>query len=272
MITFEDVVLSYQRTLAPAVNGVSLRALSSTVTAVVGPNGSGKSTLVRALLGRLRAERGRILLGNDSLDLLTRREIAQRVAVVTQREESVFPVGVQEFVALGRFAHGGPLAPENRHDREAVSTALRRAGVDRLADRRTDALSGGEWQRVRVARALAQQTPALVLDEPTTFLDVSHEMELFELLESLAGEGRAVLVVSHELNLVARFADQLVLLHRGKVVATGSPADVLRPEVLEPVYGWPLAVTYDAVAGAPSVVPLRARNARAPSPSTGQNS
>ncbi len=259
MIAFEDIVLTYPRAVTPAVDGVSLEAKAATVTAVVGPNGSGKSTLVRALLGRIRAQRGRVVLSGDPLDSLDRREIARRVGVVTQREESVFPLAVRECVALGRFAHGGPLARENRRDREAVSEAMQRAGVADLADRRTDALSGGEWQRVRVARALAQQTPALVFDEPTTFLDVSHEMELFELLESLAADGRAVLVVSHQLNLVARFAHQLVLLHRGRVVATGTPADVLRPEVLEPVYEWPLAVTHDVVAGAPSVVPLRSR-------------
>ena len=257
MIAFEDVVLTYPRAATSAIAGVSLTAPTATVTAVVGPNGSGKSTLVRALLGRIRAQRGRILLSGESLDSLDRREIARRVGVVTQREESVFPLVVREFVALGRFAHGGPLAPENTVDRDAVSDALRRAGVAELADRRTDALSGGEWQRVRVARTLAQQTPAIVLDEPTTFLDVSHEMELFELLESLASEGRAVLVVSHQLNLVARFAHQLVLLHRGRVVATGTPADVLRSEVLEPVYDWPLAVTHDVLTGSPSVVPLR---------------
>lgn len=257
MIEFEQVVIAYPRAATPAVDGVSLRAPVSAVTAVVGPNGSGKSTLVRALLGRLRARSGVVRIAGDAIDTLDRRQIARRVGVVTQREESVFPLAVREFVSLGRFAHGGRLAPENASDREAVARALCRAGVAHLAGRRTDALSGGEWQRVRVARALAQEAPSIVLDEPTTFLDVSHEMELFELLESLAAEGKAVLVASHELNLVARFADQIVLLHKGRVVATGTPSAVLRPEVLEPVYEWPLAVSHDAAAGAPAVTPLR---------------
>lgn len=257
MIRYENVVLAYSKAGKPAIDGVTLEAPASHLTAIVGPNGSGKSTLVRALLGRLRALSGRVLLANDSLHTLDRREAARRVGVVTQREEPVFPLAVRDFVALGRFAHGGPLSPENDGDRDAIREAMSRAGVDQLASRRTDELSGGEWQRARVARALAQQAPALVLDEPTTFLDLGHEMSVFELLASLASDGKAVLVVSHQLNLVARFASQLVLLDHGRVVAAGAPADVLRPDVLEPVYEWPLAVTNDVIVGAPAVIPLR---------------
>jgi iron complex transport system ATP-binding protein len=129
--------------------------------------------------------------------------------------------------------------------------------VESLADRDTDALSGGEWQRVRIARALAQKTAALVLDEPTTFLDVAHEMAIFELLHSLARDGLAVLLVSHQLNLVARFADNIVLLHEGKVANSGSPADVMRADRLESIYGWPVVITIDPAVGAPALVPLR---------------
>lgn len=260
MIAFEGVTLRYPRAARPAVDAVSLDAAASRVTAIVGPNGSGKSTLVRGLLGRLPVEAGTIRIGGRTLDRLDRREAAQLMAVVTQREESIFPLAVREFVALGRYAHGGPLSREGAADRDAVVRALDRAGVAPLADRRTDALSGGEWQRVRLARALAQQSPAVVLDEPTTFLDVSHAMELFELLDSLAVEGHAVLVISHELNLVARFAAHLVLLHQGRTVAAGTPREVLRPEVLEPVYEWPLAVVRDASTDHLNVVPLRARD------------
>lgn len=124
-------------------------------------------------------------------------------------------------------------------------------------ERRTDQLSGGEWQRLRIARALAQGGEALVLDEPTTFLDIGHEMALFELLADLAREGLAVLLVSHQLNLVARFASHVVLLHRGKVAAAGTPTAVMQGSVLESVYEWPLVVTHDPAVGAPMLVPLR---------------
>jgi iron complex transport system ATP-binding protein len=129
--------------------------------------------------------------------------------------------------------------------------------VEDLATRDTDALSGGEWQRVRIARALAQCTPALVLDEPTTFLDVAHEMAIFELLSSLARAGLAVLLVSHQLNLVARFADSIVLLDEGKVATSGAPADVMQAERLEAIYRWPVVITRDPAVGAPALVPLR---------------
>jgi iron complex transport system ATP-binding protein len=142
-------------------------------------------------------------------------------------------------------------------DEAAVADALAQADVESLADRDTDALSGGEWQRVRIARALAQKTAALVLDEPTTFLDVAHEMAIFELLHSLARSGLAVLLVSHQLNLVARFADTIVVLHEGKVATSGSPADVMRADRLEPIYGWQVVISRDPAVGAPALVPLR---------------
>ncbi len=262
MIRFEDVVLRYSGAATAAVNGVSFHALRGRVTAVVGPNGSGKSTLVRALLGRIATTGGRITLDGAPLDALQRRRIAQQMAVVPQREEPVFPLDVREYVALGRHPHGGPFSGRDAADREAIARAVERAAVAEFLDRTTDALSGGEWQRVRIARALAQGGTALVLDEPTTFLDIAHEMAVFELLDSLAREGLAVLLVSHQLNLVARFADHIVLMHRGAVAAAGTPADVMRGEILERVYEWPLVISRDPAVGAPVLVPLRNRGAR----------
>ena len=264
MIRFESVVIGYPRAPRPAVNGISLEAAPGSMTAVVGPNGSGKSTLVRGLLGRLAVRAGRILVGDQNVATLDARGLAQRVAVVTQREEPAFPLVVREFIALGRHPHVGTWSgARDASSSMAISRAIERADVGALVERRTDELSGGEWQRVRIARALAQEASALVLDEPTTFLDVAHEMAVFELLDSLAKEGRTVLLVSHQLNLVARFADRLVLLHEGAVAASGTPGEVMRGPVLEPVYGWPLVVIRDAATGAPTLVPLRTR-ARTP--------
>lgn len=259
MIAFDAVAARYPRQAALALDGVTLAAPAGQVTAVVGPNGSGKSTLVRALLGRLPLERGTITVDGADIAALPARERARRVAVVPQRESATFPLAVRELVALGRHPHLGGFAGWSAADEAATAAAIEAAGIGDLVDRGSDELSGGEWQRVRIARALAQRAPALVLDEPTTFLDIAHEMSVFELLATLAGEGIAVLLVSHQLNLVARFAAQIVLLHRGVVAAAGSPNDVMRGEILERVYDWPVVVTRDPAVGAPALVPLRGR-------------
>jgi iron complex transport system ATP-binding protein len=259
MIVFDDVVVRYARRDVPALDGVSLDAPRGRLTAVVGPNGSGKSTLVRALVGRAALARGRILVDGASLADSRRRALATRVAVVTQREEPAFPLGVGDYIALGRYPHLGLLRGPSREDRAAVERAIALTETGRLATRVITELSGGEWQRVRLARAVAQGGDAIVLDEPTTFLDVGHEMAVFELLSRLARETHAVLLVSHQLNLVARFADHIVLLHAGRVAAAGTPAQVMQGEVLERVYEWPLVVTRDPAVGAPALVPLRAR-------------
>ena len=262
MIRIDDLVLRYRAAAEPAVRGVSLEAPEGRITAIVGPNGSGKSTIVRALLGRLAPEAGRITLDGVDFTTLGRRAVASRVAVVPQREEPVFPLAVSDFIALGRYPHAGAFSGRTAADRDAVAAAIHRADVGAFADRRTDELSGGEWQRVRIARALAQGGRALVLDEPTTFLDVAHEMSVFELLDSLARSGQCVLLVSHQLNLVARFADHIVLLHHGVIAAAGTPAEVMRGNILERVYEWPLVVARDPAVGAPFLVPLRGRGTR----------
>ena len=259
MLRFEDVAVRYPRAAADALGGVSLTATRGLLTAVVGPNGSGKSTLVRALIGRIPLVRGAIHVDDRDVRSMERAELARQVAVVTQREELAFPSTVLEYVKLGRFPHLGVWQSAGERDRRAVDESIDAAGVGTLRDRRIDAVSGGEWQRVRLARALAQGGSALVLDEPTTFLDVGHEMAVFELLHRLARAGQAVLLVSHQLNLVARFADHMVLFHRGAVAAAGAPEAVMRADVLERVYEWPLVVTRDPAVGAPALVPLRSR-------------
>jgi iron complex transport system ATP-binding protein len=259
MIEFDDVAVRYPRGTSPALGGVTLEARRGRLTAIVGPNGSGKSTLVRALIGRIAIERGAIRIDGAAASVLGPAELARRVAVITQREDLAFPLVVSEYVALGRFPHLGIWHAAAAADRQAIDSSIDAAGVAALRERRIDALSGGEWQRVRLARALAQGGDALVLDEPTAFLDVGHEMSVFELLHGLARAGKAVLLISHQLNLVARFADQLVLLHRGAVAAAGPPDAVMQADILERVYEWPLVVSRDPAVGAPALVPLRRR-------------
>jgi len=256
-VHFVNVAVTYPRAPSPALAGVTLHAQPARVTAVVGPNGSGKSTLVRALLRRVALSAGEIRIGDTPLTSLGAREFAQRVAVVPQREEVQMPLPVRDFVALGRHVHLGAFTPLRAHDAAVIDQSLALAGMAHLESRRTDTLSGGEWQRVRIARALAQEASVLVLDEPTTFLDIAHEMAVFELLDALASEGRTVLLVSHQLNLVARFASHIVLLHAGQVAASGTATEVMRGDVLERVYEWPLVVTRDPAVGAPALLPLR---------------
>lgn len=260
MIEFDDVSVRYRRAQQLAVSRVSFRAGPGMLTAIVGPNGSGKSTLVRALLRRIPLEAGSICVGGLRIERISQRGLARELAIVTQREESHFAQPVRDAVALGRYPHQGPWRAAFAEDEAAVQRAIALAGVAELAERSTAELSGGEWQRVRLARAIAQGGSAIVLDEPTTFLDVSHEMAAFELLAALARDGMAVLVVSHQLNLVARFADAIIVLHRGSVVASGAPDDVMRASVLERVYDWPLVVVRDPAVGAPALIPLRARS------------
>jgi iron complex transport system ATP-binding protein len=257
MITYRDVTIAYDADQSPVVRNVSLQADRGSVTAIVGPNGSGKSTLVRALLGRVPIVSGSILVDGDDITRIDRRELARRCAVVTQREDTTFARQASEYIALGRYPSAGSWGATAAGDADPVVEAARRAGVEHLLARKTDELSGGEWQRVRIARALAQGGDALVLDEPTSYLDVGHEMQVFQLAVSLAESGSAVLLVSHQLNLVARFANSMILLHHGSVAAAGTPDAVMRGELLERVYDWPLVVTRDPAVNAPMLVPLR---------------
>lgn len=259
MIEFQHVVVQYPHRQDPALDDVSLHATRRRITAIVGPNGSGKSTLVRALVGSARLSSGMITLDGREITASGRRALATRVAVMTQREEPAFPLTVREYITLGRYPHLGLWRLAGRVDREAIARAVELTETAEFQHRPITELSGGEWQRVRLARALAQGGDAIVLDEPTTFLDVGHEMGIFELLSRLASEGQAVLLVSHQLNLVARFADHMVLLHRGRVAAAGDVPSVMRGPILERVYDWPLVVTRDPAVGAPALVPLRVR-------------
>lgn len=263
------LTVRYPGAAQPALDGVSLTLAPGEVVAVVGPNGSGKSTLLRALLGLLPLGAGGVTLDARPIGAWSRRELAEVVGALPQRDDSTFPLTVRESVLLGRWSRLGPVAAVTAADQAAVAAALRRCDVAGLEARRIDTLSGGEWQRVRVARALVASPRLLLLDEPTAALDVGHEMEIFELLHRLAAEGLGVLVITHHLNLAARFADRLILLDRGRTVAEGRPPEVLREEVVSAVFGWPVAVT-SWCDGAPQVVPLRrveaAESGRTPPP------
>ncbi|MGH7508626.1 MAG: ABC transporter ATP-binding protein [Gemmatimonadales bacterium] len=257
------ITVRYRPGAPAALDGVTCQVAGSELVAVAGPNGSGKTTLVRALLGLVALERGIVLVDGRPVSEWPRRSLAQVLGVVGQQEDAVFRLTVAETVMLGRYARLGALSAPGITDRRAVHAALERCDVLELAERSTDSLSGGEWKRVRIARALAQEPRALLLDEPTASLDVRHEMELLELVRQLVDNGLAGLVITHDLNLAARFADRIILLDQGRVVSEGTPATVLDEGTLSRVFEWPVAVTTWSD-GCPQVVPLRAGEKRSP--------
>ena len=256
ILAARDIAVRYRAGGPLALNGVSCEVRRAQLVAVVGPNGSGKTTLLRALLGLVPVERGLVLVDGRPVGQWPRRLLARTVGVVAQQEEALLPLRVADAVMMGRYAHLDSLSAPAERDRAAVRSALERCDITDLADRAVDSLSGGEWKRVRVARALAQEPQALVLDEPTASLDIRHEMELFELVRELVDSGLAGLVITHHLNLAARFAHRIVLLSRGELVAEGTPAEVLKRETLTRTFEWPLAVT-SWRDGSPQVVPIR---------------
>lgn len=246
----------YPGASGPSLQGVALRLEPGQLTAVVGPNGSGKTTLLRAVLGLVPLETGSVRLDGRPLAEWHRREVASAVAAMPQREEPAPLLSAEAAVLLGRYPRLGALTPVSTADRAAVRRAMERCDTWSLRGRMVDTLSGGEWQRVRLARALAQEPRLLLLDEPTASLDVRHEMELLELVSELVASGLGGLMITHELNLAARYADQVIVLDRGRTVASGRPAEVITPAVLGPVFEWPLATTPWAP-GIPQVTPLR---------------
>lgn len=255
------LTFAHPRAEEPAVRHISLTVNPEQLLAVVGPNGAGKTTLLRLLTGSLTPQQGEVRLGDQLLGEFGDRERARALAVVPQSEFSPFPVTVREMVGMGRYAHLGPWERTGAHDRAVVERALERCAVAEFAGRRLGELSGGERQRARIARALAQEAPILLLDEPTAGLDLRYRMELFHLLRELRAEGLAVLVITHDLNLAARFADRLLLLDRGRATARGAPRDVLSREALEAMYHWPLRLVPHpgpgSDTGAPQTIPLR---------------
>jgi iron complex transport system ATP-binding protein len=225
------------------LEAMSFQARPGELVAVLGPNASGKSTLLKLISGALLPLSGRIFLNGFETHLLPVKTRAQRIALVQQESRLLFPSRAWEFVMQGRHPYGGGLRFESEEDILIAKNALAQVGASELADRWMDKISGGEKQRVILARALAQQPLLLLLDEPTLHLDIGAQVDLLESLRRLAAQNRyTVVVVTHELNLAGEYADQVVLMHRGKCLRVGSSATVLQREILEQVFQAPLSV------------------------------
>lgn len=251
-VEVEGVTFRYRT--GQGVDGISFQAAPGELLGIVGPNSAGKSTLLRLLSRVVAPERGRILIEGRDIRTLPRRAVARRVAVVPQEFHVAFPFRVAEVVLMGRYPHALGGGWESEHDRAVSRAALEATGIQELAARRMDELSGGERQLVSFARALAQEAAILLLDEPTAHLDLRHQGIVLEILLRHHREGRGTtILVSHDLNLAAEHCDRLLLLERGRVRALGRPEEVITEEHLVPAYGCPVTVERHPVSGRPRV-------------------
>jgi iron complex transport system ATP-binding protein len=237
------------------LHGASLTVHSGEVVALIGPNGAGKSTLLAAITGDQRVTAGSIRIGERDLGDWALGDLARRRAVLLQENRVSFPFTVEQVVEMGRAPWRR--TPLEDDDEAAVTGALRLTDIERFRDRHVPSLSGGERARAGLARVLAQRTGILLLDEPTAALDLRHQEDVLRLARECAQQGDAVAVVLHDLNLAAAYADRVVLLADGAVVASGAPADVLTPALIEAVYRQPVEVLTHPVSGATVILPLR---------------
>ncbi|HOB86845.1 MAG TPA: heme ABC transporter ATP-binding protein [Bacillota bacterium] len=256
-VTLRVHELSFRYGGHPVLDRLSFAINRGDFVGIIGPNGSGKTTLLKNMAALLSPEGGAILLEGRSLETWSRRELGRQMAFVQQRENSGFNFLVEEVVAMGRNPYLSRLQGLRREDREAIDRALSLTGCHHLRERELFALSGGERQRVALARALAQETPLILLDEPTTFLDLGYQVEIMELLHSLNSREKITLVlVMHDLNLAARYCQKLMLLHQGRIYAWGSPAEVLTEDNILEVYRLKVLVEPHPLEGTPQVIPI----------------
>lgn len=247
-----DLELGYTGRGRRVIDGLDVQITPGTATALVGPNGSGKSTLLMALARVLTPRRGQVRLNGIPLSARKSIEVARELAILPQ--SSVVPAGlrVRELVEQGRYPRLGPLAMLSRHDDDVMARAMIMAGVEPLADRRLDTLSGGERQRAWIAMALAQDTSILLLDEPTTYLDIRHQIDLMQLVvELVATHNKTVVMVLHDINQAARYCDRIIAMREGAIVADGHPDDVVTTDLLHTVFDVRAQISRDPVSGRP---------------------
>ena len=253
MLQAADITFAY-RPDEPVLRGVSLSATSGRFTCLLGPNGSGKTTLLRCLMGQLAPSSGAIVLGGRPLRNYRPRELARVLAYVPQQPASSLAFSAGEIVLTGRYAHTGPLGLAGPGDLAVAREAMKMTDTLGFAARTLEELSGGEAQRVMIARALAQQPSVILLDEPTSHLDIRHQLNIYRMMRRLAHDWPMVVVcVSHDVNVAARLADELVLMRRGAVVASGTPAEVIRQDLLSQTYDVPVDLIATPDGGVPMV-------------------
>lgn len=257
----DAATIGYDRRVISA--GLSLSIPDRSFTVIVGPNACGKSTLLRALSRLLKPSAGRVVLDGADIWSYKTKDVARRIGLLPQSSIAPDGITVADLVARGRYPHQNFIRQWIEADERAVAAAMAATGVSDLSTRLVDELSGGQRQRVWVAMALAQETGVLLLDEPTTFLDIAHQIELLELFTDLNRDGRTLVAVLHDLNHAARYGTHLIAMKDGAVVAAGTPGQIVTADLVEQVFGLRCLVVPDPVAGTPQVVPL-GRSRRAP--------
>jgi iron complex transport system ATP-binding protein len=256
----EALTLAYDG--VAVVDDLDLSIPRGRLTALVGPNACGKSTLLRGLARLLRPRGGSVWLDGREIHRYTTREVALRLGLLPQAAAAPEGLTVEDLVARGRYPHQTWLRQWSSEDEQAVERALALTGTDDLRARPVDELSGGQRQRAWIAMALAQETELMLLDEPTTYLDLAHQLEVLDLLHALVeGEGRTIVIVVHDLNQACRYADHLVAMRAGAIVAEGAPGAIVTVDLVRDVFGIDCQIVADPVAGSPLVIPL-ARSAR----------
>jgi iron complex transport system ATP-binding protein len=253
-IELRDVSFAYGS--AMVLRDVAFTVGRGEFVGIIGPNGSGKSTLLRLMSGYLRAGRGQVLLEGRPVERYGRRELGRLLGVVPQETAVTFPFSVTEMVLFGRTPHGGGFGFDRETDLAAARRAMERTDTAHLARRPITELSGGERQRVILARALAQEPAILLLDEPAAFLDIRHEVEMYDLLRDLQRGGMTVVSILHDLNLAALYCDRLLLLHEGRLARSGTAAEVITYKTLKEVYGTEVYVAQNDITGCLNVLPL----------------
>lgn len=264
-ITPCDALVARNLTLAydgrEVAHDLSVTIPEGKITVIIGPNACGKSTLLRALSRLLRPVHGTVHLHDRNVTEYSPKHFARELALLPQSSVAPFGITVADLVARGRFPHQRMLQQYSHEDERIVTEALRATGVSELSDRSVQELSGGQRQRVWIAMLLAQNAPIMLLDEPTTFLDVPHQLEVLELCRRLNHEdGRTLVLVLHDLNQAARFADHLIVLRNGTVARTGSPVEVMTEEMLSEVFQLTARVMPDPVFGTPMVIPIASQH------------
>lgn len=232
------------------IENINIRAEAGKFTGIIGSNGSGKSTILKCIYGALRPQKGRILLGDKSLSDMNPQQLASNLAVVGQENEFAFDFTVWEMAAMGRNPHKGLFQPDTAEDRKIVADALKKTGTYDLKDRSFRQLSGGEKQRVIIARAIAQQTGLMILDEPTNHLDIAYQLQTFETVKAL---GITILAAMHDLNLAALFCDMIYVLKDRRIFAAGSPEEILTADNISRVFGVEAEVRVSGKTGKPMV-------------------
>ena len=239
------------------INDLSLHIKKGEIVSIIGPNGSGKSTLLKSLSRLLKKECGEIFIMDKSMDLMKDNEIAKSLAILSQHNSSPNDISVKDLVYYGRIPHKKWYESKNKEDLEIVDWALENTGVKKYEDRAVSNLSGGERQRVWLSMALAQKTNILLLDEPTTYLDMCHQLELMELVKTINEKSNmTILMVLHDLNQAARYSHRVIIMKDGNIVADGKPEDVINKEIIHSVYNVKCCINKEPINNKPQIYPL----------------